>query len=291
MYELIQAAEHTYYIDCPAKMGVYVAGTDAWLIDSGNDKEAGKKALRHLDEKGWQLRGIVNTHSNADHTGGNSFLQQKTGCAVVSTGMENAFARFPVLEASFLYGGYPCKELRNKFLMAPPCAPTGEAEDALPEGLSVLRLPGHFFDMIGVKTSDDVWFLADSLFGENILTKYHLSFIYDVRAFLETLAMLEGLESKLFIPAHAPATADIRPLVRENREKVLEIIETISGFCARPSGFEEILKRVFDRYALTMDFNQYVLVGSTVRSYLSYLHDEGRLTCSFTENRLLWKSI
>ena len=47
MYELIQVGEHTYYIDCPAKMGVYqTSPTEAILIDSGNDKDAAKKVLK-----------------------------------------------------------------------------------------------------------------------------------------------------------------------------------------------------------------------------------------------------
>jgi hypothetical protein len=37
-----------------------------------------------------------------------------------------------------------------------------------------------------------------------------------------------------------------------------------------------------------MDWNQYVLVGSTLRSYLAYLLDQGRLSAEFVENRLLW---
>ncbi len=72
MYELNQVGEKSYYINCPAKIGIYLAGnTDVYLIDSGNDKEAGKKVRKILDEKGWNLLGILNTHSNADHIGGN----------------------------------------------------------------------------------------------------------------------------------------------------------------------------------------------------------------------------
>jgi hypothetical protein len=43
MYELIQAGENTFYINCPVKMGVYsLPDNKVILIDSGNDKEAGK---------------------------------------------------------------------------------------------------------------------------------------------------------------------------------------------------------------------------------------------------------
>ena len=38
-----------------------------------------------------------------------------------------------------------------------------------------------------------------------------------------------------------------------------------------------------------MDFNQYVLVGSTIRSYLSYLNDRGDLFAEFSECKLLWR--
>ena len=45
MYELIQAGERTYYIECPAKMGLFnINDEEVCLIDSGNDKDAAKKA-------------------------------------------------------------------------------------------------------------------------------------------------------------------------------------------------------------------------------------------------------
>ena len=38
-----------------------------------------------------------------------------------------------------------------------------------------------------------------------------------------------------------------------------------------------------------MTFEQHVLVGSTVRSYLAWLKDHGRLEVVFENNVLLWK--
>lgn len=52
--------------------------------------------------------------------------------------------------------------------------------------------------------------------------------------------------------------------------------------------FEQLLKQLFDDYSLTMTFEQYVLVGSTVRSYLAWLKDSGRLSLEFKDNLLLW---
>ena len=40
-----------------------------------------------------------------------------------------------------------------------------------------------------------------------------------------------------------------------------------------------------------MSWGQYVLVGSTVRGYLSWLLDEGQLETGFEENRMLWKTV
>lgn len=40
-----------------------------------------------------------------------------------------------------------------------------------------------------------------------------------------------------------------------------------------------------------MNFEQYVLVGSTIRSYLSWLKDLGKLSVSFENNMLQWKNI
>ncbi len=292
MYELHQVGENTFYIDCPAKMGVYrVAPEEAVLIDSGNDKEAGKKVLKIFDAQGWRLKAVYNTHSNADHIGGNRLLADRTGCAVYGTEIENAFTRDPLLEPSFLFGGYPPRELRGKFLMAQPSSPRSLTPEALPAGMTVFPLPGHFFGMVGFATDDGVCFLADCLSGENILEKYHVSFIYDVAAYLETLDRVEQMQARLFVPAHAAATADIRPTVHANRAKVQEVAARITELCSAPQTFEQILQQLFKSYGLAMDFAQYVLVGSTVKSYLAWLHDTGRLEARFEDSRLLWQAV
>lgn len=291
MYELNQAGERTFYIDAPAKIGIYLTSdSEAYLIDSGNDKDAGKKVLRVLGEKGWTLKGIINTHSHADHIGGNRYLQQQTGCKVFASGVEAAFTRYPILEPSLLYGGYPCADLRHKFLLAQESEVSDISDPDFPRELEVIPLNGHFFDMIGIRTPDDVLFLADCVSSKATLEKYQVSFIYDVAAYLETLDRVESMKAKLFVPAHADATEDMTDLVRANRSKVFEIADKLAEILATPMCFEEILKRVFDEYRLAMNFEQYALVGSTVRSYLAWMKDGGRVGVEISDNRLLWHS-
>lgn len=292
MYELIPVAPHTYYIQSPAKIGV-VETSDGHvvLIDSGNDKEAGRKVRQHLDRQGWTLDAIYNTHSNADHIGGNAYLAKQTGCALYAPGIEAAFTQHPILEPALLYGGYPMKALRHKFLLAQESDAQPLTPEHLPAGFELIPLPGHFFDMVGLRTPDDVVFLADCLSSQATLDKYQISYVYDVAAYLDTLERIKEMHAALFVPAHADATEDIAPLAQYNIDKVNEIAGHILDFCTAPHTFEEVLQHLFTSYDLAMTFEQYALVGSTVRNYLSWLLDSERLSATFTDNRLLWQRV
>lgn len=290
MYELHQVGENSYYIQSPAKIGLVKPNdTDVCLIDSGNDKEAGRKVKKLLEANGWHLTAIYNTHSNADHIGGNKYLQQQTGCKIYVPGIDCAFTRHPILEPAFLYGGFPCKDLRHKFLMAQESDAQYLTEEALPDVLSAIPLPGHFFDMVGFRSKDNVVYLADCLSSRETLEKYQIGFLYDVAEYLNTLEMVKEMKADLFVPAHAEATKEIADLAQYNIDKVHEIAEKILELCQTPMTFEKLLKELFDCYVLTLNFEQYVLVGSTVRSYLSWLKDSGRLEAVFEGNELQWQ--
>lgn len=292
MYELIQITDASYYIQGPAKIGlVRLNEKEVCLIDSGNDKDAGRKVRQILDAKGWKLTTIFNTHSNADHIGGNKYLQGQTGCKIYAPGIDCDFTRHPILEPSFLYGGFPCKDLRHKFLLAQESNAEYLTKEVLPTGFEMINLPGHFFDMVGFRTPDHVIYLADCLSSHETLGKYQIGFIYDVAAYIKTLEMVKALDAEMFVPAHAEATDNISDLAQYNIDKVWEIAGRLIDICKEPLCFEMILQKLFTDYSLTMNFEQYVLVGSTVRSYLAWLKDTGKLNVQFENNMLLWEQI
>ena len=52
MFELVQVSENCYYIQSPAKIGlVKLNDQDVILIDSGNDKDAGRQVRQILNAK------------------------------------------------------------------------------------------------------------------------------------------------------------------------------------------------------------------------------------------------
>lgn len=233
---------------------------------------------------------ILNTHSHADHVGGNRVIQERTGCKAYCAGPDRVFVEYTALEPAFLFGGSPYKELRNKFLLAQESRAEELTEEVLPEGMRMMRIDGHSFSMTAFGTEDGIWFIADGISGANIIEKYQISFLYDVEEYLKSLDRLKGLEGRLFIPSHGEVYTDMVSIVETNRNKVFEIADLLKDICKEGAGTEEVIQKVFDRYGLVMDANQYVLAGSTLRSYLSWMKGRGEIEAGFRGNRLWWRA-
>jgi len=287
-------AGNTYYIDAAVCVGLYVVDGKAILIDSGGDKEFGRQINKALQEKDWELTAIINTHSHADHCGANAYLKQKTGCSIMSTAIEKTFIEHPELEPSFLNGGFYMQKHKTKFLMAKPSmvdtviTNSGIIEDT---GLEAVLLPGHTFNMIGIKTPDCVFFVADAVLSKEIVTKYKMTFIYDVKCQLETLSFLQQDTSAIHILSHGGRVNDFKSLLETNEQAIQTVLEWLVAQCKQnPQTPEDLLKFMFDESGLRMDEVQYVLNKSTLTSYLNYLCNVGSLSYEFSENRLFFRS-
>ena len=67
--------------------------------------------------------------------------------------------------------------------------------------------------------------------------------------------------------------------------------DRIVEICESPVAFDTLLQRLFKAYGLTMNFQQYALVGSTLRSYLVWLMEKGRIKSRIEDEMLLWESV
>lgn len=292
MYELEQLTPSTYYIKSAVNIGlIKLTDTKVCLIDSGIDKEVGRKIRQILDKNNWELAAIYNTHSHADHIGGNKYLQDQKKCKVYAPEIEQFFIENPVFEPTLLNSTTAYKEQKGKFLMAAPSKCEVLNESNLPQNLQIIPLAGHCYNMVGFKTADNVIFLADSLCSEATLEKYQISYLFNVGQYLETLESLKSLEADFFVPSHVEVCCDISNLVELNIAKVHEIAETIVSLCENEICFEELLEKVFIRYGLMMNQVQYLLISSTLRAYLSWLKESGKVEIKFEGARMFWKSV
>ncbi len=295
MYELVQLGEKSYYVDSPTRVGIYkINNTDVCLIDSGNSSDAGKKVLGICDEKGWSVKYIINTHAHADHTGGNALIQKRTGCRILCSGCDLCLVNFPLLNNSYTFGAKPPKELCNKFMLAEGSVAEELTDENIPKGLRFERFDGHSFSQTAVICDDGTCFTGDILCGKSTIEKYHIFFVQDPEKYIESAMRLPTVDAKVFCAAHYEPIyemSELCSLAQLNIAKMNEIFGKIKETCSEGKCFDNVLKGICDAYRLELSFNQYAIAGSTVRSFLSYLHDKGELETVFEDNYLLWKTV
>ena len=291
--ELVHLSGSSFVIPGPTILGLIKRGAEAYLVDSGNDREAGRKILRLCEENGLKIRAILNTHSNADHVGGNEYLQAATGCRIYASKGEKAFIESPRLEGSFLWGGLPTGELDNKFFCASPSRVTDMIEDMGvlgEEDIEFVPLGGHFFDMLGIMTGDRVFYVADCMFGLKVLEKHRIPFIYDVASYKASIRKVQGTQANHYVMSHGEIEKDIGQVAMENLGLVERVEESILGILREERNFDSILKKICDAFGIDLAYGSYALAGSTIRSFLTSLANERKIAYRFTDNEMLWRT-
>ena len=288
--EIRKIAGQVHYVPNPVNICVVYTKDSAVLVDSGIDENFARKLCRLLEKP---AKFLINTHSHADHCGGNAFLKDKFSVHILAPEIERQIIESPILEPFYLFGAAPPKELQTKFLMAKPC----RVDETLEPGtltlqdvtLSIVPLGGHSPNQVGVAV-DKVLFCADALFSKGAIEKYKMFVVYDVKNFLQTLDLLERSKYDFFLPSHGDLTGDITELLNLNRKVVENVSNEILKLLKTPRTFDELLTKLLNGFNIEVkNLVQYVLYRSTVHAYLSYLSDEGYVERDLVASSLLWR--
>lgn len=287
--ELKQIGSKTFCIEHDTNIGIHFTDDGRmYLIDTGS-KGDGEKIDEILSREGWVPSCIINTHTHIDHIGGNEFLMRKYGIPAYCADYDMAFAHYSELEAAYMNGGYPAEKLRTIFAH-PGMIGFRSIEKETPDGIDWTYLPGHSFGMIGIRTSDDIWFLGDSYLSRSFLKQYIFGFIYNVEAYIDTLKKLKEFKGALFVPSHGIIETDIVPTLEQNLRSVAEMCRMICETCREYRGQDEILQQMYERLRMHARPAQHALLSSTVKSYLTYLQDRNKLECRFVDNIMKWRT-
>jgi glyoxylase-like metal-dependent hydrolase (beta-lactamase superfamily II) len=292
--ELVTVTDNVAYIPGAVNIGVLRNGERCALIDTGLDKDSGRKIRKVLEAEGLKLEAIINTHSHADHFGGNDYLARNLKAEVYAPSIESGIIQNPILEPIYLFhGATPIRNLRNKFVLAKPSPVDhiigpGKLE-VIGLEVEIIPLPGHCFNQVGVLV-DNILFCSDTVFSERVIDKYRVPVVQDVKSHLETLERMNGMEHDMFIPAHTKPVADIKELVAKNIATTQRIIDDIKGLLDEPKTTEGLMSELCTGYGLDLTVvQQYYLIHMTVMAYLGYLYDEKQVDIEMEGNLLRWK--
>ncbi len=284
MYELTKIKNNTYLIPSPTNIGLYLDGSDVYLIDSGNDDDAAKKVLRIIEANHWHLKMIINTHYHADHTGGNNYLIKHTDCQVYIHPNEIAYIINPELEVTTMWGGVPIPDYVDKSVLAKP-TPLSRITNEMPSLFTIINLPGHSPNMIGIKTKDDVLFIGDALLNPQIINKYNVCYLYDVSEYLSSLKELSQISASYYIPSHGTVLTDLTEYMQTNMSKTLEICSLITKSIKTPQTIEDLVAIITQKYHIPLSNKQYVLITTTFKGYIKYLLAKNLLKIVYIKNK------
>jgi glyoxylase-like metal-dependent hydrolase (beta-lactamase superfamily II) len=292
---MLQILGNSYYFPSQVVIGGYKIDNQLLLIDSGNDDSSVRKAYRDFGDI--QIIGVLNTHSHADHCGGNAFIQNRFNAPIYAPSLEQAFIEAPILEPTYLYGAYPLQTLQNKFLMAKPSKVTHVITEE--ESISInfdgdthlfeaISLKGHSPNQFGFRTPDDILYLGDALIGSEIVAKHPLIFTYDVTQHLKSLEKLRTLSARGYVIAHGGYVQEIESIIASNYKALMETQDMIHDLVAKAScTFDTLHQRLSDRYNLTENVSQNLLNRSVIHAHVKHLVDNGSLDITVEAGKLM----
>ncbi len=288
MFEVKHLKGNTYYFEAFTNVGIYRLNDNKVVLIDGTDHKRMAKAINnYLKAENLTVDTVICTHCHVDHICGNKFFYEEYGCKILGTEKEKPFIAQPDLEGTFYYAGIDTDKTRNPFFLVEPTVINTLTEDNLPEGLEIIRLPGHSFDMIGVKTSDNVVFLADSILSKKTWTEFKAPFFHDVNSSILTLEKIKKLEADIFVPSHNEPLTDIRALADYNIEKLTNLKETAYSLCSGKT-FDEMFANFITELSVTVRTEKYVNYSVILRNLLQSLVEDKRIKAIMDGRRFIY---
>ena len=308
--KIIELSAGVYVIPANTNVGVITSengsSNDVYLIDSGCTEIDGEYVLDVLKAffeqlaQDFKLKAIITTHGHPDHCGAHNYLKEETGCELWASKQEQGAMETPIIQGTVLWGAYPPHEMRTLFFMPSPTylnkfiSKDDVFELSGQRKISFIELKGHSYETLGVivtaKNGKKVIFPGDNIFPRNEIINHWIPLILNPVEYMDSLDKLCEIENvEWCIPSHGDfLKRNINEAAELNKIAIIStrtcILDALKS--KKKLTIEEIVKYVADKNDMQLSLSQYSLVNSTIKSYISVMHDAREIKMEVSDNKL-----
>lgn len=290
---MIKINRNTYYIKAPTNVGVFTfKNKNCLIIDSGINTSAAKNIEKDIISNGFHPKYLINTHSHLDHCGGNFYFQNTyLGMETFASEEAKVFIETPYLNEMVVSTAYPLK----KMILAKKTKINTILEEGIykinDEKIKIINLKGHTMGDIGIITPDRVCFLGDSIFSNETLIKYPLTFLINIDKRIETLEKIKKIDADFFLISHANNILnknEIIELVDKNIESINKTLKDIMDLLSQPMTKEELLQSFLILNEIEVRYKEYLVDFSSISAYLNYLMELNEVEISIQDGKVYY---
>jgi len=280
---IIQIKDNTYCIDT----GMYfipfykINEKDIILLDTGEKKDREKLEVL-LDENGFNVKGIINSHAHPDHIGNNKYFKEKYNCLIA----------MPIYEAQICSSAMNLKAYYNDNTLTEVKDYYGfmifETDVFITDNqheinfcgvdFKIMHTPGHSPSHICLTTPDKVGYVGDALISYEIIERAKIPFGFVMLEDLKSKDKLLSFDCDKYVIAHKGIYEDITNLIADNIKfyihRAEETLELIDGKMT----MEDITKVAAKNFHVRVNnICKYDLIARMLRAHVDYLHETGKI--------------
>lgn len=292
---------NTYYIKGGTNTGVIKLNhNESLIIDPGLGGMRPRKIVELLKENNMDIKYIINTHEHGDHYEGCSQLKKfDNNIQILSSSQAKIFIDNPNKFADYIVGGKTNKFL--KFKVAEEKNNSIKVDNIIEEGsivlnnkkFEIIKLKGHSEGSIGILTEDKVLFVGDLFVGSQILDKFDLLLMFDVKEYLNSIDKIKNIDFDYMVLGHEKqicSKSDSINIANAHTNAIKKYINKIKDLLKSPITIDDILKNIIIDNGLACNYTEYHFFRSSIISIVSYLCDLDQIDYSIEQGEMLYYS-
>ncbi|NLC93158.1 MAG: hypothetical protein GX677_06835, partial [Treponema sp.] len=141
---------------------------------------------------------------------------------------------------------------------------------------------------------EKILFAADSIFERKEIAKYSIPFMLNPDKFVSSRDKICSIPNVLLcVPGHGNLiNNNVYETAELDKIAILETEISIEKILQKESlSTENLIKRILDNNEISANLTQYCLISSTIKSFLSCMHNRKKVNYCIRENKIVWEAI